>query len=1263
MPPVPLLKARTIRKHTRTDQSKDKIRSWARRKMRFSKPLLRKIRSKTRASIALALSDDNLPVWIGQSRQRRYVIRDSVGKEVHIQYTTPVRQTTSPESKEHKHYSYRLVEPDHHLVEETEELLKLWAAIPGHVSTKGATLPPKPSDPAQRLLVSNADSVTPEPASDTFPFTDNAVLPGSNLPYVPAPGGVASNFLKASPNDSYRFGDWPATKSILNNISVDHSLRSPPSVKARGLHTGTDVKQQVESQPISPTEADSALLLPRISEVGIRKHLRLWQELQSKDSIQASPATSSSVIQPTEDDAGSIIEISSDSLYDDCEHSDAPGIDQEGELDDESFLRSGDVVDISTKSTSMLAVFTRMVGNQAQFYNVQGKWLHRPIQRVFHTIPRMFSLEELEPLLPYLPNEEVHNDALDKLHVMDASIPRSVGANLLMKLQSFHQASAEIYRDHLGRIDRVHSLVAHECQRRELSLREITSIVLQKPDVDNLTEVELYTVHKILIKDPKFRPQVMSKHRTYPIWKINPLVQIRNYEKVKEWLREHLEVVITQATYSKDVSNSTYQNKDSAHLNPVSRFVRKARNLIQESRMHRKVTTYGSMGPSDQTAIPEPANADAVVSVSTLVAFDPEERIIIEYLKDWVLFNHIPRIGSTWSLSPMLLRAVGMYEGYDLTLSTGSLLLRELGVIAPWENEGLYALQVRLPRKQDPQILQLWENASNSVKTIVQPDAHIQDLLEDLRTDWGSLNVYCIDAAGAREIDDGVSVETINGQDSMFWIHVHVANPTASIIPGSAVAQYAETLLQTHYFPEKVYPMLHSDLTQRHFSLAKGRPVLTFSAKMTTDGEFLATKVTPGWVRRIKHITPDRIRRELGFNAGGLPNVSHTLTVGQRVASERHDDSEDTPLSTSEISELRLLHRLGAARRSQRSNFAMTELAFVNEIPRPEVFLQRDGMGSAYSPECARRFIGDPTISWEAREAKLDGDVRQDDVDMFVTELMIMAGEIAARWCGERNIPIPYRGTIRNPALITTPEAYRAQVVDPVMDEMGYVPKVYRRAYNLLIGHTKLRSSPFRHALVDVPAYTKATSPLRRYPDMVVHWQIQAALRHEARLGDGVLVGSTDDSYLPFSRADVDALLPSIAINEAGYRGAASWSTTHWVMQLLHRAFEYRQAPLPSVFDVQVHTEKVMLQHVNGETIGYVKQLSGIDADLLSNDVSSGHGGFRIGDWWQARIERVETYRGRLKMTPIRLIQRVSEDIARYQTGAAYRLFQSASKE
>ena len=877
----------------------------------------------------------------------------------------------------------------------------------------------------------------------------------------------------------------------------------------------------------------------------------------------------------------------------------------------------------------------------------------------------MFSLKELEPILPYLPTEEINNDALDKLHAVDASIPRSIGATLLQKLQAFHQASAEVYRENLERIDRVHSLVAHEWKRREISLHEIASIVLQKPDVSDLTEVELYTIHKVLNKDSKFRPQLIAKHRLYPFWKVNPFAQIREYEKVKQWLREHLEVVITQATSTEDMSNPRQRDMDAARLNPVSRFVKKARSLIQASRVHRNVTTYSSIGPSNRQVEPGPSNSGAVVRISIMTNFDPEERIIIEYLKDWVLSNHIPNIENTWSLSPMLLRAIGMYEGYDLAEATGSLLLRELGVIAPWENELLYSPNLRLPSKHDPQTMQQWKDASDSVEAIVQSREHLEDSSESFRKDWGNTNVYCIDQAGAREIDDGVSVEKIDGHDSIFWVHIHVANPAAFIKPGSAIAKYAATLQETYYLPGTVYPMLKPELTQRHFSLANDRPVLTFSAKITTDGEILATEVTPGWVRKIKHITPGRLYRELGFGTGAPSSVSQTITVGQHVAREEVSDAPDnTPLSTSETLELRLLHKLGSARRIKRSTMSVTELAFTNEVSSPEVYTQRNGLDPTYSPKFARQFIGDPTISWKVRDVNLTRETRQDTVDLFVSEMMIMAGEIAAHWCGERNIPIPYRGTIRNPSLITTPEAYKARVLDPVMAEMGYVPRVYRRLYNLLVGTSRLRSSPLPHALLDTQAYTKATSPLRRYPDMVTHWQMQAALRHEAQHGQGSLIGNVDDSYLPFSRADMDAMLPTMAIREHIYKGAVKGSVAHWIRQLLHRAFEYKQAPLPSIFDILVHTEKNMFSGERGETMGSIKQLSGIDADILENDVSDRQGGFKLGDWWQARIERVETFRGRIRMVPVRLIQRVSEDIhSRYKTNnTAYGFYQSPGK-
>ncbi|KAL8815903.1 MAG: hypothetical protein Q9223_005006, partial [Gallowayella weberi] len=794
----------------------------------------------------------------------------------------------------------------------------------------------------------------------------------------------------------------------------------------------------------------------------------------------------------------------------------------------------------------------------------------------------MFSLPEIQPILPYLPLKEINSHELDLFHLLDANIPRSIGSALLDKLQAFHRESAEIYRAYSERIDGLHSLVAHEWKTRELPLHAIASIVLQKPRRRDLTEAMLFTIHTALVKDSRFSPSSQTRlHRTHSIWKVNPLKQIRDYEQVKQWLRDHLEVVIVQATSIGELSAPNIQEADTACSNPVPRFIRKARNLIRKSRVHREVTTDSSIGLRPRQIETETSDPRALITISNMTAFDAQERLIVDYIKDWALSMRMPKIGSTWSLAPMLLRAIGMYEGHDLNAQTGALLLKELGIIAPWENYALYLPVLNhLPYKGDPQALHHWNLASASAGSFVSNSGLLEDALEGLRTDWGDMNVYCIDRAGAMEIDDGVSVEKIEGQDSRFWIHVHVANPTAFIKPGSDIAQYAAMVFQNRYFPEKLYPMLDPGLSQRYFSLANDRPVLTLSAKITTDGELLATKVTPGWVRKTKRITPGSLDRELGQSTIIQPQASHILTVGQPVARETHTSSQETPVSTSEISELRILRQLASARRLR---CQVAHLPWIEHIPEPRVYTQPDGMMPTFSQYSGRQFIGDPTISWRAHEFSPTVGRGRDESATFVTDLMLIAGEIAARFCGERNIPIPYRGTRRDPALVGTEEAFQAEVLNPIQNEMGYVPKVYRSIQFLLKGDPQIKSSPLPHNVLHLDAYTKATSPLRRYTDMIVHWQIQAALRHEALYGQDSLIGSTDETYLPFSRAKIDAMLPGIEEGERSHKALKFWSSNHWIMQLLHRAFAHKQAPLPTVFDVLVVMERAMLKDTRAE--------------------------------------------------------------------------------
>lgn len=99
---------------------------------------------------------------------------------------------------------------------------------------------------------------------------------------------------------------------------------------------------------------------------------------------------------------------------------------------------------------------------------------------------------------------------------------------------------------------------------------------------------------------------------------------------------------------------------------------------------------------------------------------------------------------------------------------------------------------------------------------------------------------------------------------------------------------------------------------------------------------------------------------------------------------------------------------------------------------------------------------------------------------------MILAGEVCARVGASLDIPLPYRGQ-PDPQL-------------PSKEELERVPEGPCRM-------TMLRScmprsilaadKPIRHAGLGLDGYVQVTSPIRRYGDMLAHWQLKASLRGE----------------------------------------------------------------------------------------------------------------------------------------------------------------------
>jgi exoribonuclease-2 len=118
----------------------------------------------------------------------------------------------------------------------------------------------------------------------------------------------------------------------------------------------------------------------------------------------------------------------------------------------------------------------------------------------------------------------------------------------------------------------------------------------------------------------------------------------------------------------------------------------------------------------------------------------------------------------------------------------------------------------------------------------------------------------------------------------------------------------------------------------------------------------------------------------------------------------------------------------------------------------------------------------------------------------LVTEGMVMAGAALAQFGRDHDIPLPYT-TQEAPTTDTRPSS---NVLGQDLAGMFGLRRHFRPS--------QYSSNPGPHAGLGLEAYVQATSPLRRYLDLVVHQQLRAHLRGAGMLGTAELlerVGAT----------------------------------------------------------------------------------------------------------------------------------------------------------
>lgn len=777
----------------------------------------------------------------------------------------------------------------------------------------------------------------------------------------------------------------------------------------------------------------------------------------------------------------------------------------------------------------------RSVERQKQFYTLRGKWRIASEKDIDVVVKHFAPKELVDSVLPYLPTGATSADAIMQTTI-EGGVPRSAAAPLITLLQQFSMEENAAFRDAANRMDNIFSLIASPSERLVYTLRELAAKALDVSE-DEVTPVQLFMTHKAAMRFP-FLITVDRSSLFTDRYLVQPGWLSQNLLTVWNWVRDHQDH-LTEVSL-RGVSKSSFNN------HPMQKFLNKAQRLITQSRNVRSPTTMASVGPSAQHFKPEETDDGLNYKKVVTEEFDNDDKKILEYL----IFFATPPLRVSLSIGRYaaihIMRATGMFRTVDLERGSIPLLLQELGVIPAWHN--IYSMDqlLALPGHNiDP-------GTEKSVKAAEQavgePGRYEKDVMADMRVDWGDLPIYCIDDPGAKEIDDGISLERVPGSDDIFWLRVHVANPTAFVPHDDPVAKNAAERLTTVYLPERHYPMISEDLTNKNFSLAQGRPTFTISAKVNLKGDVLETNITNGLAHNVVYMTHSKLRSIFDADL----KVSRSITVGGDLPARPDDHFKDTLANEERETFLTLRKIMAQIRLKWKENGGLSwpdrfdaKNPFIHTGKKlsPPQFLDARLEGGYY--------LGDPVIgiTLNTTDPYEVPDLSQKNL---VALVMQFACHTAARWSAERNIPLVYDGTYFHPeSQPLTPEKLA-----------NFTPKDW---VNFAPPKARSASSVLQHSGLGVDAYTKTTSPLRRYTDLLAHYQIEAALRYEKQHGrkfDGE--ETTAASALPFSKDDVEQVLERMKVQYPLIRSVQNQSNHFWTCQFLFRAFYFGDCELPS---------------------------------------------------------------------------------------------------
>lgn len=831
--------------------------------------------------------------------------------------------------------------------------------------------------------------------------------------------------------------------------------------------------------------------------------------------------------------------------------------------------------------------------------------MNSAIHSVF-TVPGFATLQDIAPILAIIPQNAAPVQ-LQEMKDSNLGPTRSEGAVVIDKIRDFWTKSDTILHNNLTKLDNLRQILSAPSKVKYLGLKEIAEMVLPQREKigTDFPPFAMYALHiAILRADFGITPlsSARTNHLLDHIFEVLPREHMSLGERVAGYVREYLKYYTSRVTNRKVASGSAPTTK-------MSEFVRQAREVVLESRVQRPWTTHGIIHAPNGARL-------------KTINWPSASQDIIAFLELWSSYSIFNPSSRFHAHGALILRALELYDGAQLDKSTAWTFLQELDIVPSWEVASRY--QNRLPHTSFVRGGGLDREAPKNIEKSKRTD-----IAAGARKDWSSSTILCIDGPSTVVVDDGISLERTENPDE-FWVHVHIADPASVIKPNSELCKYLELIPASIYLPGHYQAMLPSELGEqdagdyqseglsKKFSLQHGAPTLTFSAKVNLAGELVDYKIEPGVAGEVVYLDPTDVSEFCGEPSDSSSAAETILTVGTPPPTK-----EQTPARTIVTAEsldesgkgdILQLYQIAEALKRRR----LGKGAWPHFFSRPSVSVSFHEETDETLAANATQVTPDPYV--EIKEESSNG-------SSVVSNLMVLANEVAAQWCSARGIPIPYRRDVKVGEHAAAAFTFATKEIYPLI-EKGIKPTMAQiQQLGALTGSSEISAEPGPFFVLGLDMYAKATSPLRRFSDLLVHWQVHAALAFERKNGRALDPKNDDLSkILPFSPSELTDTLSLLQVRE-GMARAASRGTYHWILQAVVRGWLFENK-VPKTLRLTV--DSVRGRHSLKGTLDLFQLRASMDSAGLDGKASFKN--VQAGDQFEVELADVNVYYGDVKV-------------------------------